>query len=51
MVVLLDQDKANEIYDDLGFSPHNRIIQLMRMALVDRPGGVLWPKYLQRAHM
>lgn len=28
MVVLLDQDKANEIYDDLGFSPHNRIILL-----------------------
>ncbi|KAK1627489.1 hypothetical protein QYE76_001804 [Lolium multiflorum] len=28
MVVLLDQDKANEIYDDLGFSPHVRIILL-----------------------
>ncbi|KAK1556105.1 hypothetical protein QYE76_071937, partial [Lolium multiflorum] len=28
MVVLLDHDKAYEIHDDLGFSPHNRIILL-----------------------
>ncbi|KAK1601587.1 hypothetical protein QYE76_017260 [Lolium multiflorum] len=34
LVILLDQDKANEIYDDLGFSPHNRII-LLRADLPD----------------